>query len=146
MSRKMFDQPGVNFVCDASANADCVGSVSLPPVAWAFEFCAVPLVDVNGLQRRRFVGRWFSDSQSRLRFNVAHAIFNTYTAPWFAHKQRDSLTEHLKQKQQQQQQLKTRQKNLNRSAVSQYLYMFRNPDSNFNNSNNCLRFYLEMLT
>lgn len=71
--------PGVSFVCDASANADCVGSVTLTPVTWAFELCAVPLVLANGLQRRRFVGRWFSDSQSRLRFNVAHAIFYTYT-------------------------------------------------------------------
>lgn len=73
--------PGVNLLSVVSTNTDCVGSAGFAVHNWPFDVCAVPLVVVNGLQRRRFVGRWFSDSQSKLRFNVAHAIFvwNTST-------------------------------------------------------------------
>lgn len=65
--------PGVNLgvKAEASANADGVGSMSFD----------VELEEVegddwvpNGKQRRRFVGRWLRDSQSKERFKVAQAI------------------------------------------------------------------------
>lgn len=62
--------PGVSFVQLASLKADGVGStVNLLAPGW---LCAWAVE--NGLQRLRLGGRWFNDSQSSDRFNVAHAI------------------------------------------------------------------------
>jgi hypothetical protein len=59
---------------DASAKGDCVGSITL-----AVELDEDVEGDVGvpkGRHRRRFVGRWLIDSQSKERFNVAHAMIS----------------------------------------------------------------------
>lgn len=59
---------------EASANADGVGSMSFEVELEEVEFDAeLP----NGKHRRRFVGRWLMDSQSKDRFKVAQAIITT---------------------------------------------------------------------
>lgn len=71
--------PGVSLVCGESANADVLASLGICEflVDWVFGFWADPFVLVNGMHRRRLGGRWLIDSQSKLRFSVAHAILPT---------------------------------------------------------------------
>lgn len=67
--------PGVSFVSVASAKTDGVGShVNFDVPGCEFGDWADPPPVGNIPQRLRLAGRWFNDSQSKLRFNVAHAI------------------------------------------------------------------------